>query len=122
MSIASLVAADRAVAAAQGAPLGWEATLRAAVRSGFLRRPWDGRLPAQGISDLVEEIAAGPVLKLEVSEVRARFHGTLGVVMSSCTWPDLGDDSVQVVRVYSLQERRWLCEYWQETRYTRPRW
>ncbi|WIM98563.1 hypothetical protein ACTOB_002167 [Actinoplanes oblitus] len=115
-----LIDLDRRLTGLLGRPDGWDERLRAAVGSGFLRRSWDAGTAPQSVDELVDELAAAPGHPVEITATHGWLRNSLGVVTTTCTWEALGEDEVQVVRVYQNRSGSWLCEYWQETRAHRP--
>jgi hypothetical protein len=105
----------------QAKPPGWAEEMRALLTPGFLRRPWQADAAMQSADDLIEVIGGGGALEMSMSSEHGWLHGTLAVAASTCTWTELGDADVQVIRVFTYRTGRWLCDYWQETLYSRPR-
>jgi hypothetical protein len=105
----------------QAKPPGWAEEMRALLTQGFLRRSWQAGDAMQSADDLVEAIDAGGGLKISLSSEQGWLRGTLAVAVSTCSWTRLDDAEVQVVRIFTYRAGRWLCDYWQETLYTRPR-
>ena len=121
--VEDLIKIDRHLTELQSRPAGWADDLRSAVSLGFTRRAWDMQTPAQTVDEMIDAIDADlvPVSTVDVTAEHGWLRGTLGAVTTTCTWPELGADNVQIIRVYTNHSGKWLCEYWQETRYHRPR-
>ncbi|BCJ45959.1 hypothetical protein GCM10010168_49070 [Actinoplanes ianthinogenes] len=115
-----LIDLDRRLTGLLAKPDGWADGLRAAVSLGFLRRSWDAGTAPQSADELVDELTAAPGHPVEITAAHGWLRNSLGVVTTTCAWKDLGDDEVQLVRVYVNRSGAWLCEYWQETRAHRP--
>ncbi|MEV2267779.1 hypothetical protein [Nonomuraea africana] len=121
IGVEDLVKIDRHMTALMSKPSGWGDDLRLAVSSGFIRRSWDAQAAPQSVGDVIDEIDAMPAPDIHVTGEHAWRSGALGVVTTTCTWLQIGADDVQVIRVYTNHSGQWLCEYWQESRYHRPR-
>jgi hypothetical protein len=120
VDLEDLTKIDRHVAELLSKPVGWRDDLRSVVSFGFTHRSWHLQTPPQSIDELVDVIDGMHARQIQVTAEHGWLRGTLGVVTNTCTWPELGTDDVQVIRVYTNHSGQWLCEYWQETRYHRP--
>jgi hypothetical protein len=106
---------NRFLAGLQAKPAGWAAQMRGLLTLGFVRRPWKADTAQQSADDLIDGIERGPAVEVSVSWEHGWLHGNLGAVASTCTYADLSDADLQVIRVFTHRTDRWQCDYWQET-------
>src|SRR4051794_20349805 len=120
--VEDLIKIDRYLTDLGSRPAGWADDLRSAVSLGFTRRPWDKQTPTQTVDEMIDAMDTDLVgaSSADITAERGWLRGALGAVTTTCTWPELGGDNVQIIRVYMNHSGQWLCEYWQETRYHHP--
>jgi hypothetical protein len=117
--VEDLLDLNRHLSTLQSKPPGWAEEMRTLLTSGFLRRSWEVDVAMQSVDDLIEVIDRGAGVNATLSSEHGWLRGTLAIVVSTCTWSELGNANVQVIRVFNNRTARWKCDYWQETLYTR---